>query len=80
MKETYSLEFVLYAYQTSESVLKKSLAEFGCDIEVSRLEKNEPEKGDNFKVCIKTDDPLIVFDACAELGKIKSVKVNEGTI
>lgn len=77
MKEVYSLEFVLYVYDTSEDALKKAFAGFGYDIAVSFLERNETERGDNFKVCMKTDDPLVVFDACAELGKIKSVRVNE---
>jgi len=77
MKEVYSLEFVLYAYHTSEGALRNALAQFGYEVEVSLLERKDAEKGNNFKVCMKADDPLTVFDASAELGKIKSVKVNK---
>ena len=73
----YIVEFVLYAQGLSPDLIKSSLSEFGEGLVISMLPRGESEKGENFRIEIRTDDPTFVFDACAQLGRIKSVKVNE---
>jgi dihydroxyacetone kinase-like predicted kinase len=76
MIQKYNLEFILYAHLGSVGTIKSSLTEFGDNLEVVNCE-GDSEKGKNFKVSIKTEDPTMVFDICSQFGRIKSVKVNE---
>jgi dihydroxyacetone kinase-like predicted kinase len=71
----YSLEFILHTQNSSPKVIKSSLAEFGNELVVSEY----PEQGErcNYKVSMVTEDPTLVFDLCAQLGRIRSVKVTE---
>lgn len=66
----YYLEFTLIASSVSMENLKNSLIEFGRDLEVS------PGEG-GFNIRIDTEDPTIIFDTCAQFGRIRSVKVEE---
>lgn len=50
--------------------LKNSLVEFGRDLDISQGEGG-------FNIRIDTEDPTIIFDTCAQFGRIKSVKVEE---
>ncbi len=68
----YALEFILAAQGVSAQEISKSLAECAEKIEVSISSEGE------FKVCARTQDPKIVFDTCAQFGRIKSAKINEG--
>jgi dihydroxyacetone kinase-like predicted kinase len=73
----YRLEFILHTYDTSLEAVKNSLVEFGNGLEIS----NSPggaEKGDNFLICLNTEDPTLVFDICSQFGRIRSVKINDG--
>lgn len=72
----YRLEFILHAYNITLGEVKNSLAEFGSNLEV--LESPDSSgKGRDFKVNLNTEDPTLVFDACAQFGRIRSVKVEE---
>lgn len=72
----YLLEFVLYIQDVSAEMIKESISEFGRDLEI--VECNDAiARGKNFRVRINTDDPTLIFDTCAQFGRIKSVKVNE---
>jgi len=73
----YYLEFILNTYNTSAQILKNSLMEFGDSLEICQLPKEDAQEGENFKINIHTEDPTIIFDTCAQFGRIKSVKVNE---
>ena len=53
--------------------------EFGEGLEISQLPKNGADKGENFKINLYTEDPTIIFDTCAQFGRIKSVKIDEAT-
>ena len=72
----YSLEFILYSHNTSSEIINNSFADFSENIEVAPCPE-EPQ-GSNYKVSLKTEDPTLVFDVCTQLGRIKSVKINEG--
>ncbi|MDD5156385.1 MAG: hypothetical protein PHF11_07910 [Candidatus Omnitrophica bacterium] len=73
----YDLEFVLSTQNSNAEFIRNSLTEFGQALEIEQLPKNEAVKGEDFKINISVQDPTIVFDACAQLGRIKSVKVEE---
>jgi len=76
--QRYKLEFILHTYNTTLQKVKNALAEFGEALEI--VNAQEPlEKGDNFKVNINTEDPTLIFDVCAQFGRIRSVKVTEAT-
>jgi len=75
MTPKYQLEFTLETGDVSVQVLKNSLLEFGQDLEVNPIAVETKNK--DFRIYIRTEDPTLVFDACAEFGRIKSVKVNE---
>lgn len=72
----YLLEFVLYIQDATIDLIKDSISEFGEDLEVMEC-PDGIAKGKNFRIRIATQDPTLVFDTCAQFGRIKSVKVNE---
>lgn len=72
----YFLEFILHIYNTPVETIRSSLIEFGDGLEVTDCQDNIA-RGKNFKVQIYTEDPEIIFDTCAQFGRIKSVKVEE---
>ena len=74
----YALEFILHAKDSSPKIIKSSLAEFGNDLVVS--EAVEQKESCNYKVNMVTEEPALVFDLCSQLGRIRSVKVNEGML
>ena len=72
----FKLEFNLHTYNTTLEAVKSSLAEFGEGLEVSEVTEST-QKGSNFKISMKTEDPTIVFDVCSQFGRIGSVKVDD---
>ena len=72
----YSLEFILHTQDVSEKSLKNSMTEFGEKLEIVECNDNIA-RGKNFKVQLFAEDPTIIFDICAQFGRIKSVKINE---
>ena len=75
----YYLEFILNTHNAQVEIIKNSLKEFGDNLEISPLPKDDKEKGENFKINIHTEDPTIIFDTCAQFGRLKSVKISEAT-
>jgi hypothetical protein len=89
----YHLEFILYIQDPSLDILKNSIIEFGEGLEILELleevsenenllasetkEESQKRKGKNFRVSLNTEDPTIIFDTCAQFGKIMSVKIDE---
>ncbi|MBU1726854.1 MAG: hypothetical protein KJ880_04425 [Candidatus Omnitrophica bacterium] len=72
----YSLEFILYSHNTSSKIISNSLSDFSESIEIAPYLEEEPQ-GSDYRVSLKTEDPTLVFDACTQLGRIKSIKVGE---
>ena len=72
----YSLQFILHLCNSSLEALKGSLSEFGGNIEMAECLGPDLE-ADNFKVCMVTEDPTLVFDVCGQFGRIREVKVDE---
>jgi len=75
----YYVEFILSADKGSGDTLQQALIECGENVEVISLPQSDSHREHNFKIQINTIDPTIVFDRCAEYGRIKSVKINEST-
>jgi len=71
----YALEFILHAKDSSPKIIKSCLAEFGNDLVVN--EALEQKESCNYQVKLVTEDPALVFDLCSQLGRIRSIKVNE---
>jgi len=60
----------------STQALKNSIIEFGEGLEISQPGQ---DNGD-FKIRIYTEDPEVIFDTCAQFGKLKSIRINEDTV
>jgi hypothetical protein len=75
--QKFALEFVLNTREITSDILKESLLEFGEDIEVICMPQDSTGRGNNFKVQMNTIDPTLVFDACAQIGRLKAVKIQE---
>ncbi|KPK96484.1 MAG: hypothetical protein AMJ95_14050 [Omnitrophica WOR_2 bacterium SM23_72] len=76
MQEKYWLNFVLRAYGESAQTIKSALSEFGEHLEITEDTEGEGQARD-YKIRIQTEEPTLVFDACSQLGRIKSVKIKE---
>jgi dihydroxyacetone kinase-like predicted kinase len=74
--QKYCLEFVLHVHQHSAQTIKNSLREFGEGLEIADC-KDLKDGTKNFKININTDEPTVIFDICAQFGRIKSIKINE---
>lgn len=74
----YALEFILHVKDGSAKTIKNSLAEFGNDLVVS--EAPQQKENCNYKVNMVTEDPALVFDLCSQLGRIRSIKVQENMV
>lgn len=75
----YYLEFILNIQNESGDILEESMRELGEGLEINLICEDNSVKGKDFKIHIHTDDPTIVFDACSQFGRIRSVKINETT-
>lgn len=74
--QKYFLEFILdIRKDASPQAVKNSIIEFGEDVEISRVPEPEGAEGKYFKIRLSTEDPAIIFDTCAQFGKLKSIKI-----
>jgi len=90
--QKYQLEFILNTRGAKTTSIRNSLVEFGENLEITPLapenvcvcagapggvsDTGKPVSGNGLKIKIETHDPTIIFDICAEFGKLKSVKIN----
>ena len=72
----YSLEFILSVRDISIETMKNSIIKFGDSLVVTEC-PDDNTKDKNFKIHINAEDPTIIFDTCAQFGRIKSVRVHE---
>ena len=73
----YSLEFILKIYNASVETLRDSVSELGEGLTILELPQDNGEKGRDFRICICTEDPTLVFDTCAEFGRLRSIKITD---
>ncbi len=77
-KQNFLLEFILHAHNTSEPEIRNSLREFAENIEIEPLNSDAKGEGRDFKINMKAEDPTVIFDICAQFGRIRSAKITEG--
>lgn len=73
----YTLEFTLSGCEINLIEVERLLRGLGDDLEIIPLPQCGSEREQNYKVQIVTQDPTIIFDACAEFGRIKSIKISD---
>ncbi len=73
----YYLEFILNMQAVSLEPLRNSIIEFGEGLEIFQLPEDSDVKGRDFRIRIYTKDPTIIFDTCAQFGRLKSIKIDE---
>jgi dihydroxyacetone kinase-like predicted kinase len=72
----YALDFVLSAPHASADSVKNAIIEFGEELEIIDC-ADDVQGSKGFKISVITEDPTIIFDTCAQFGRIMSVKINE---
>ena len=70
----FQLEFILTTFNADPAAIRNALVEFGMELEINP----SGASGKDFLVHIISEDPTMVFDVCAQFGRIVSVKVEEG--
>jgi dihydroxyacetone kinase-like predicted kinase len=73
----YYLDFILVSRSIDENALRNTLTEFGMDLEVHEMLHSETHPESRFRVSINTEDPTIIFDVCAQYGRLSSIKIDE---
>ncbi|MFC1675033.1 hypothetical protein ACFL1K_04015 [Candidatus Omnitrophota bacterium] len=72
----YRIDFVLRVSGYSTQELRDSIIEFGEDVKISPLSE-DLGSGADFRIQVLSEEPGLVFDACAQFGRLKSVKIEE---
>ncbi len=72
--QKYHIEFILYVHDASEEAVERAISGLGEALEISDC-RDGLDKGRNFKISIQSEDPTLIFDTCAQFGRIKSVKI-----
>lgn len=78
-RQHYHLEFVLDIRETNLESIKNSLKGLIDTMDISPLLENKHGEGKNFKIQVKTKEPELVFDVCSQFGRLKSVRISEGS-
>lgn len=73
---SYFLEFILNTHNIPAETIKNALVEFGEEIKIAEC-VDPATQGTSYKISLSAQDPTVVFDACAQFGRIKAVKISE---
>ncbi len=76
MIQRYRINFTLHAHGPTFKDIKNAFAEFAQELSIEEA----PEQADgakDFKVGLVSDEPTSIFDICAQLGRIRQIKVDE---
>lgn len=73
----YSLEFILHSQHAPLEEIHGSVESLGEGLEILDCRDDTLGQGKNFIVRVFTDEPTLIFDTCAQFGRIKSMKVQE---
>jgi len=74
---SYSLEFILHAHGTTAEAIRNSLTEFSEDLTVIEQAADQDSSGRDYAIKGLAEDPTVIFDICAQFGRIRSAKVEE---
>lgn len=75
--QEYQLEFILHTQDSTLETVKNALSEFGEGLEISEVLPENATKGKDFKININSQDPTVIFDICAQFGRIRTIRVDE---
>lgn len=64
-------------YGDYAEAFKKALAPYADSLEIDPMPRADADRLRHYKVQILAIDPTIIFDMCAEYGRIKAVKIDE---
>lgn len=74
----YFMEFMLQtSVEESQVTVKNYLVEWAQDLDIAECSQNDCARVRDFKIRMRAQDPTVIFDVCAQFGRIKSVKINE---
>ena len=74
----YFMEFILHTGEAeSQTSVKNYLLEWAQDLDVTECIRDDCPPGKDFKIRMRAQDPTVIFDACAQFGRIKSVRIDE---
>lgn len=73
----YCLEFILSVRDVSMQQIKSSIIEFAQDLKITQAGAGSEGQPRDFMISLSAQEPTIIFDTCAQFGRIRSVKVNE---
>ena len=76
MMQKYSLEFTLRVHGHSEKAVRNALSEFGDALTIRDCQEENSEAR-NLHIHINTQEPTLIFDICAQFGRIQSARVQE---
>ena len=71
----YHLEFIINGQDLTAGQLIECLGGYAEGLEIT---ENKEVPG-SFRVSLSAVEPTIIFDTCAQFGRLKSIKVSEGT-
>jgi dihydroxyacetone kinase-like predicted kinase len=75
MQQKYNLEFILDIKSASAEEIEQALVDLGDQLQITQAEAvSGTARG--LKICLRTEDPALVFDTCSQFGKLKSVKID----
>jgi hypothetical protein len=72
--QKYQMEFMLCTGGASDKEIKASLTEFSERLEIAPCAAGTDT---DFRIKLIAEEPTLIFDQCAQFGKIKGVKVEE---
>jgi hypothetical protein len=76
MMHKFNLSFTLSAHSTSPKEIKNAFSEFAQEILIQDQVQGSGSSVE-YKVSLVSEEPEAIFDICGQLGRIRSVKVDE---
>jgi dihydroxyacetone kinase-like predicted kinase len=73
----YQVEFILSGHYDSVEIVRETIQGLGTSLEIIPCEREPLAKGVEVKIRVVTDDPTLIFDTCAQFGRMKSIRVAE---
>lgn len=74
----YNVDLMLNTFYKDQVKIKNSLLTCSEEATISLILENTDGSFD-YSIVAVAQDPTLVFDVCAQFGRMKSVKVNEDT-
>jgi dihydroxyacetone kinase-like predicted kinase len=76
MQQKYNLEFILDTKGASAEEIEQALVDLGDQLQITQAEAEPSAAAFGLKICLRTEDPALIFDTCSQFGKLRSVKID----